>query len=80
MCIGAVYMYMWNVCVCQSVCVYMSIYTDIMYIHACMVCVRACACVCVCVQLKFSVTDASIQSFYLQEIPHQLEVRTGNIV
>ena len=59
------------VCVCiRILCIYM---------HVWCVCVHACVRVCVCVQLKFSVTDASIQSFYLQEIPHQLEVHTGTL-
>ena len=59
--------------------VYRVLYTC-MYGECVCACVRACVRACVCVQLKLSITDASIQSFYLQEIPHQLEVHTRNIV
>ena len=67
---GMLYACIYVVCVCLCVCVCVCMH----------MCVCACMCACTYGQLKFSVTDASIQSFYLQEIPHQLEVHTRNIV
>ena len=66
---NAVCMHICSVCVCLCVCVCVCMH----------MCVCACMCACTYGQLKLSVTDASIQSFYLQEIPHQLEVHTGTL-